>query len=120
MDVPGNDDFLVRTDDAHDHRHDGTRRPLDREECLVGAERLGSEALGLGNRRFRMMKVVERGDVDQVDLQGVLADEVTELRVHSFPAFMARDVERDRVRIHVREQRVKERCLELCSTFKFQ
>ena len=91
--VARHDDFVARRADGKDHRHDGAARSLHREVRIIGAEGVGRQLLGLLDDAGRLVQVVERSYIDQVDRQRIVSDEGAEFRVAAHSFFVSGNVE---------------------------
>lgn len=59
---------------------------------MVRTKRVGGEFLRFLDHAGRLMEIVQRGDVDQIDGQGVIADEFAEFFIGAEPLFVPGNV----------------------------
>ncbi len=108
--VPRYDNFVAGRTDGKDHGHDRSAGTLDGEKCIIGAEGLRSQLLGLLNGTVGMVQIIQRCDVDQVDGQGALSHEIAKLGIHPLSFFVPGNVELERFFCGVFLQLCKQRC----------
>ncbi len=97
MNITRNDDFISGSAYTHHHGHDGAACPLHREECMISAKGFRSQILGFFDHSLRLVQVIQRGNVDQVNGKGIFTDELLEFRIHPCPLLMSGDMELYRV-----------------------